>query len=362
MFAKSLKLVCCLVPLSFGAALAANLACDGSFNFSFDDGTLSGDFTVDDGSDAGDGGSGSGGTGTLRVLITDAPFPFEYVQEAVVMIERVEVRRAGDDEADESDGEEDGGNPFVVIFPPEGSEDPEPKEFDLLDLQGGKTDLLADADIPAGTYTQMRLIVSGGRITITDDDADGGTRTFDLRVPSGEQTGIKLQFTFDVVADEETVLLLDVDISKAFVPIPGGRISDPSQIDRFQFKPSVAMRLIRIIDAGSIAGTVTDTAAIPLADVTVSVFAAADEGDEEAGQETPDDGTGEEEEPITTTATGEDGTYVVSGLPAGTYRVEFSAEGYIADEAMATVVEGETTEGVNGVLEAEPPAGDGGGG
>ncbi len=364
------------------------------------------------------GGSG-GGTGTLRLLVTDKPFPFEFIEEALVTITRIEIRRAGvddppagcasdadcddglacngaescdtdtgdcrpgdpptceDDEVcddirggcaspctddaecddavfcngtetcDEASGlcapgspldcpdgeacdedsqecvEDDGGSPFIVIFEGE-------RVLNLLDLRNGRTDLLADTDVPAGTYTQMRLIVPEGQITI-QDVAD----PFVLRVPSGPQTGIKLHFTFEVVAGEQTSLLLDVDLSRAFKPIPGGRIEEPGDIREFRFSPSLAMRLIDLLDAGSIAGTVTtldeNDDLVPLANASVTAF----KGDEE----------------ISSTSTEEDGTYMLIGLSAGSYRVEFSATGYDDMEVFDVVVTaGETTSGVDVTL------------
>ena len=357
-----------------------------------------------------------GGTGKLRLLVTDKPFPFEFIEEALVTITRVEVRRAGGDDpptgctsdADCDDGlacngaescdsntgdcepgeplscdgddvcddiregcvspctddaecddtvfcngtetcdvgsglcapgapvdcpdgescdedsqecvEDDNDSPFIVIFEGE-------RVLNLLDLQNGRTDLLADIDVPAGTYTQMRLIVPEGQITI-QDVAD----PFILRVPSGPQTGIKLHFTFDVVAGEQTTLLLDVDLSRAFKPIPGGRIEEPSDIREFRFSPSLAMRLIDLLDAGSIEGTVTDRDFVPLPDASVTAF----KGDEE----------------VSSTSTEEDGTYMLIGLPTGSYRVEFSATGYEDREVSdVAVTAGETTSGVDATLE-----------
>ncbi len=288
-------------------------------------------------------------TGTLRVLVTDKPFPFDFIDEALVTITRVEVRlddddddggddddgdddgddeeedgdddgEDGDDEEEDGDGdgEEDGDDDdaFIVIFEGE-------RVFNLIDLQNGRTDMLADAVVPAGTYTQMRLIVTAGEVTLTDG------RTFPLSVPSGAQSGIKLHFTFEVAeGDEPTTLLLDVDLSKAFNAIPGGHIEDVDSISNFQFRPSVAMRLINLVDAGSIAGTVTGDAEAPLEAVSVTAF----NGDTD----------------VTSSATEADGSYVLSGLPVGTYRVEFSKEGYddveIADVEVAA---GETTADVN---------------
>src|ERR1043166_3678635 len=40
---------------------------------------------------------GSGGTGTLKLLVTDKPYPFDLIAEATITITRVEVRRSGND-------------------------------------------------------------------------------------------------------------------------------------------------------------------------------------------------------------------------------------------------------------------------
>ena len=229
-----------------------------------------------------------------------------------------------DGEGHVGDDGDDGGSPWKVIFEGE-------KIFDLLDLRNGRTDLLADATIEAGTYTQMRLIVTDGEITLTDG------RFFPLRVPSGEQTGIKLHFTFTVEDGDETVLLLDVDLSRAFSPIPGGRIDEVDGIRNFRFSPSLAMRLIRLTDAGEVAGTVSDADGNPIGGASVTAL------------------RGEEE--VTSTSTEEDGTYRLIGLPTGEYSLEFSAAGFV-DQRLdgVAVVAGEATEGVDATLAAEAPA------
>lgn len=257
-----------------------------------------------------------GGTGTLRLLITDKPFPYEFIETAIVTLTRIEVR-TGDPDADN-------GRPFIVIF-----DEPDGKDFDLMELRNGRTALLSETDIPAGTYTQMRLIVSAGLLTLTDG------REFPLSVPSGEQTGIKLHFTFEVEPEETTELLLDVDLSRAFRPIPAGRIDDPSTIERFQFHPSLAMRLITLSHAGHIAGTVTDADGEPLESVSVTAY----------------DQDGED---VTSTSTEADGTYVLTALWPGEYTVTFSLAGYQDVELEGIVaVAGEVTEDVDAVMELE---------
>ncbi len=282
--------------------------------------------------------SGPGqGNGALRLVITDKPFPFEFIESAVVTLTRVSVHKAGptepadteesvnaDEQASGQAVEEDDGQDgeWITIF-----EDSAGKDFDLVELRNGRTNLLANTELPAGTYNQVRLVVSGGEVTLTDG------RTFPLKVPSGDTSGIKLHFTFEVVEGETTDLLLDVDLSRTFKPIPGGKIDTPDQIKQFHFHPSIAMRLINLVEAGSISGTVTDSAGAGLGGVAVTAY--------------------KDDVEVTSTQTEDDGTYQLLGLTTGTYRVEFTATGFVdAEVADVSVTAGQDTAGVNATLTA----------
>jgi hypothetical protein len=266
-------------------------------------------------------GNAPGGTGTVKLMITDKPFPVDLLASAEVTITSVELRAAETEapstqpaakgvqaagaenqtvDSDEAAAKDDGAT-FITIFEGE-------RTFDLLDLRGGRADLLADAEVPAGQYDQARLIVTAGRVVLTDG------REFNLTVPSGAQSGIKLNFTFEVQQDQETPLLLDVDLSRAFTPIPGGHIEDPATIQEFKFQPSIAMRLINLLEAGAISGLVSDLDGNPLGDVLVTAY---------------DDQT-----EVTSTVSKADGTYQLTGLYAAVYRVEYSATGYVDAEML----------------------------
>src|SRR5438045_8974688 len=76
-----------------------------------------------------------------KVLLTDAPFPFDSAASVTVYVVRIEASTATDTT---------GGGDWVVITEPR-------KAFNLLTLQQGGTALVGDGALPAGQYHAIRL-------------------------------------------------------------------------------------------------------------------------------------------------------------------------------------------------------------
>ncbi len=108
--------------------------------------------------------------------------------------------------------------------------------FDLLDLQNGLKAFLGTATIAAGDYEQLRLVVTGATIALkTGFTFSDGTATHDLKVPSGPQSGIKVNFGGPVhIAPPTTTVTIDFPIDENFV-FTGGS-SSPNGV---LFKPTL---------------------------------------------------------------------------------------------------------------------------
>lgn len=94
-----------------------------------------------------------------------------------------------------------------------------PASYDLLALQNGVTALLGTDTIPAGSYEQLRLIVDSARVVLAPGStfASGDTTAL-LRVPSGMETGIKVNFAGGVTLPPgQSTLSVDFDVSQSFV-------------------------------------------------------------------------------------------------------------------------------------------------
>lgn len=146
-------------------------------------------------------------TSTVQILLTDAPS--DYVAEAWVRISRVYLIAGEEDPED--------GPPFIDLF----HDDDDPLEFDLLTLQDGViADLTGEHEVPAGTYAQLRLIVSESWVVLKDgyEFNEGGTER-DLFIPSGAQSGIKVMLDEPIEAEAGTItiLLVDFDVNQNFV-------------------------------------------------------------------------------------------------------------------------------------------------
>lgn len=91
--------------------------------------------------------------------------------------------------------------------------------YDLLALQNGVTALLGSVTIPAGSYEQLRLIVDSARVVLASGlSMANGDTTVSLRVPSGMETGIKVNFAGPVqLPPGQTTMLVDFDVSQSFV-------------------------------------------------------------------------------------------------------------------------------------------------
>jgi uncharacterized repeat protein (TIGR02059 family) len=212
----------------------------------------------------------TGGPGRLSVKITDAPFDINTVESATVTITKIEIRKAGMND----------GDPFLVL-----SENP--VTIDLFQLRNGITEELVDLEVPQGDYDLVRLFVDDANLKIKEI-----AEPFRMKVPSGEQTGIKVFIKpgIHVEGGISAELLLDFDLSKSFVM--RGKMAQ----NGFIFKPCV--RASNNSTAGRIEGYVKDISNMAIEEAKVSAINGTD---------------------TITTSTDAEGFYAIVGLPADTY-------------------------------------------
>ena len=157
----------------------------------------------------------------------------ESVEAVTINLEAVEVYRLNADTtgSDTTQGP-DARWVRVEVVSDSASSDSASLEVDLTDLPDDSTGIeVAAGDLEAGTYRGLRLRFSGAELVLADSarlgGGDGetyGPGTYDLFVPSGAQTGIKLpsvRFTMTADGSETTTVLADTDASIQNINITG---------------------------------------------------------------------------------------------------------------------------------------------
>ncbi|MDH5207684.1 MAG: DUF4382 domain-containing protein [Burkholderiaceae bacterium] len=153
------------------------------------------------------------GTGTLRVALTDAPrcrVGNDDLDKVFVTVERVRVHRAADADPASS------GWVDIAINPA--------RKLNLLDLTNGRLEELGTVPLPAGDYTQVRLVLSPNRGA---DPANSLVRAGDmteipLRTPSAAQSGLKIIRPFTVQPNAMADLVIDFDACRSIVALGRG--------------------------------------------------------------------------------------------------------------------------------------------
>lgn len=142
------------------------------------------------------------GTGTLSLALTDHPAcGYDHVY---VTIEKVRVHQsAAVDDASAGWHE-------IVVSPA--------RRVDLLTLMNGRLEELGETTLPAGVYTQMRLVLAENT-TVPFANAvvpTGGTE-LPLVTPSGSETGLKANINVVVPAGQTARYVVDFDACRSVV-------------------------------------------------------------------------------------------------------------------------------------------------
>ena len=106
----------------------------------------------------------------------------------------------------------------------------EPKaKFDLLTLRDGKTALLGQKSLPAGSYKSLRLILDPAQSSVTLKSG----AAVDVQWPGAGRSGIKVQLGKDVTVGKDSTksLVVDFDVGESFV------MRGPSMKNGLLFKP-----------------------------------------------------------------------------------------------------------------------------
>lgn len=151
-----------------------------------------------------------------------AQVTMDEVTSIVVRVTRVQVHRAGGDDGN-GNGNGAGGPAWVDLAV-------ESAEVDLIaDLSDGQTVTLADGELDAASYDQVRLFVDSAAIVFSEPQPlpGGGDETVteaQLEIPSAGQTGIKIPgagFTVEEESPATVEILFDAGTSVQNINITG---------------------------------------------------------------------------------------------------------------------------------------------
>ncbi len=152
-------------------------------------------------------------TGALATAVTDQPGDIADFESCVVTIQGIWLKPAEDEavtDGDDGDGVQT--QAATDVDQGEGREYHEfeaPEKADLVQLQDGKTQLVDDRDVEAGSYEFLQLDVSGVAATLDD----GG----EAQVDTPGNAPLQFKQPFEVREDQRTRFVAD------FTPVKRGR-------------------------------------------------------------------------------------------------------------------------------------------
>jgi len=265
---------------------------------------------------------GDSSNGSISVGLTDDPIKDLGITEVWVTIDSISVHRSG------------GG--WLDIVP--NARISTPLTVNLLELRNGLTEDLGLDSLPADHYTQIRLLLGDtpevrpgdphpfANYVVLDDDT-----AHELTIPSGHQSGIKLNHPFDIETGVTYELVLDFDAASSIHLTGSGK---------YMMRPTIGV--IEVALTGQIEGAVTIPEGCTSTEgVVVMAQQQADEGDPKTVQV------------IRSTVADQEGDFTLAFLPPGTYTVvaykddataEKVALGYVTGVVVAA---GETTANAN---------------
>jgi hypothetical protein len=244
-------------------------------------------------------------------MMTDKTNP-EY-EQVVVLVKEIRLVPEGKENLADEDSS-------LPVLPFNG-----PRSIDIMQLHF-QQELLGTGTIPAGEYTQVRLILeqnpSGSPVNYVA--LKGDPTRIPLKTPSGQQSGVKVLGKFTVQEGVINTIMIDFDPNTAIVDTGS---SDKNQ--KFVLKPT-GIRIVQTSESltafGSLSGTVS--AARTWSSATVSVKPAGSATSIASGLVYAEQVVGQSlwQAPFT------------SFVPAGQYRVHVQAAGFAPYSSTVTTV------------------------
>ena len=240
--------------------------------------------------------------GTVKVQLTDAVFPFDFVAEANVAVAKVELKTA--------DGE------FTTVFEASGNGS---ATYNMVELTNGETAQIESTSLEEGTYTEAKVTLSDASIHLSNGD------DYNANIDVNTETTVIIDPPLVVEVGQDSNVLFDLDLNHSFsffglenTPWMDW-INSVTDITGCSFDPH--FRVCDLDQTGEIDGTVT---------VNGTVFENADVSIEVDGE-------------TVSTHSEADGTFKFIGVKDGTYTVTATTEASRSVEVGDITVNGNGT-------------------